>query len=151
MVGSVAGMTVNGGLTVETELDPELKQRLLFRRAFTVTALNPKSIAFFVAFLPQFVNPTVPPGAQLIVLGTTFLVALTGDRDVAPFLMPTAAAALLLATSFRKSNQVLAMRNSYHGRSFTAVALTSHRAWSPTGYSGLNVQYVQGPYKANSI
>ena len=27
--------------------------------------------------------------------------------------------ALLLATSYRKSNQVLAMRNSYHGRSFT--------------------------------
>jgi 4-aminobutyrate aminotransferase len=45
---------------------------------------------------------------------------------------------------------VLALRNSYHGRSFTAVALTSHRSWSPTGYSGLNVQYVQGPYKVRS-
>ncbi|MGI9528909.1 MAG: aspartate aminotransferase family protein [Acidimicrobiia bacterium] len=59
-------------------------------------------------------------------------------------------AAMLMATSYRRSNQVLALRNSYHGRSFTAVALTAHRAWSPTGYSGLNVQYVQGPYKVRS-
>jgi 4-aminobutyrate aminotransferase len=48
-------------------------------------------------------------------------------------------AALLLATSYRRSNQVLAMRNSYHGRSFTAVAVTSHRSWSPTSYTGINV------------
>ena len=47
-------------------------------------------------------------------------------------------AALLLATSYRKSNQIIALRNSYHGRSFTAIAITSHRSWSPTGYSGLN-------------
>ena len=59
-------------------------------------------------------------------------------------------AAMLMATSFKRSNQVLALRNSYHGRSFTTVALTSHRAWSPTGYSGLNVHYVQGPYKIRS-
>ncbi|MBN2397698.1 MAG: LysE family translocator [Deltaproteobacteria bacterium] len=45
-----------------------------FKSAFIVTALNPKGIAFFVAFLPQFVNPraSVPP--QLIILGATFLV-----------------------------------------------------------------------------
>ena len=29
--------------------------------------------------------------------------------------------ALLLATAHRRSNQILAMRNSYHGRSFSAV------------------------------
>ena len=45
--------------------------------------------------------------------------------------------AILLATSYRKSNQVLAMRNSYHGRSFTAQAITSHAAWSSTSLSGL--------------
>ena len=38
--------------------------------------------------------------------------------------------AILLATSYRKSNQVLAMRNSYHGRSFTAQDITSHSSWS---------------------
>lgn len=46
---------------------------LLFRRSFIVTALNPKSIAFFVAFLPQFIDPQQAVFAQLIVLGGTFL------------------------------------------------------------------------------
>ena len=58
--------------------------------------------------------------------------------------------ALLLATVHRKSNQVLAMRNSYHGRSFTAQAITSHRSWSATSTSGLDVHFVQGPYRLRS-
>ncbi len=59
-------------------------------------------------------------------------------------------AAILLATTYRRSNQVLAMRNSYHGRSFTAVAVTSHRSWSPTSLSGINVNFVQGAYPLRS-
>jgi threonine/homoserine/homoserine lactone efflux protein len=51
--------------------------RSLFSSAFIVTALNPKSIAFFVAFLPQFVNPAAPLRLQLVILGTTFLVMAT--------------------------------------------------------------------------
>ncbi|MEM8707704.1 MAG: aminotransferase class III-fold pyridoxal phosphate-dependent enzyme [Actinomycetota bacterium] len=58
--------------------------------------------------------------------------------------------ALLLATSYRQSNQVLAMRNSYHGRSFTAQAITSHSSWSSTSISGLDVHFVQGAYKLRS-
>ena len=58
--------------------------------------------------------------------------------------------ALLLATYYRKSNEVLAMRNSYHGRSFTTQAITSHRSWSNTAVSGLSVNFVQGPYKLRS-
>jgi threonine/homoserine/homoserine lactone efflux protein len=49
----------------------------LWRRAFIVTALNPKSIAFFVAFLPQFVVHGQPLLPQLTVLGITFLVLAT--------------------------------------------------------------------------
>src|ERR1700727_4101041 len=37
--------------------------------------------------------------------------------------------ALLLATAARRSSQVLALRNSYHGRSFGAVAITGNRSW----------------------
>ncbi len=37
--------------------------------------------------------------------------------------------ALMLATAARRSNQVLAMRGSYHGRSFGAVAITGNLAW----------------------
>ena len=45
----------------------------LFRRAFIVTALNPKSIAFFVAFLPQFVRMQDHVVEQFFILGATFL------------------------------------------------------------------------------
>ena len=45
----------------------------LFRRSYIVTALNPKSIAFFVAFLPQFVDPGRAAFTQLAILGATFL------------------------------------------------------------------------------
>ncbi|GGV36200.1 aminotransferase [Streptomyces longisporoflavus] len=64
--------------------------------------------------------------------------------------------ALLLATSYRRSNQILAMRNSYHGRSFTAVGITGNNAWSPTSLSPLQTLYVhggvrsRGPYAALS-
>ncbi|MFV0126997.1 aspartate aminotransferase family protein [Streptomyces sp. HMX112] len=52
--------------------------------------------------------------------------------------------ALLLATAHRRSGQILAMRNSYHGRSFSAVSVTGNRAWSPTGLSPLQTLYVHG-------
>lgn len=42
--------------------------------AFAVTALNPKSILFFVAFVPQFITPAAPLVPQMLVIGTTFLV-----------------------------------------------------------------------------
>ncbi len=53
-------------------------------------------------------------------------------------------AALLLATAYRRSHQVLAMRNSYHGRSFSAVGITGNRSWSPTSLSPLQTLYVHG-------
>lgn len=56
---------------------PETSGKALFKSAFIVTALNPKSIAFFVAFLPQFVNPSAPLPTQLTILGATFLVMAT--------------------------------------------------------------------------
>ena len=59
-------------------------------------------------------------------------------------------AALMIATSARRSNQILAMRNSYHGRSFTTIAITAQRAWSPTSISGLSVNFVQGGYRLRS-
>ena len=47
--------------------------RALIGRAFAVTAVNPKGIAFFVAFLPQFVDPAHPAIPQFLILGATFL------------------------------------------------------------------------------
>ncbi len=56
---------------------PNLRQRgrarAMFANAFAVTALNPKSIVFFVAFVPQFVDPASPALPQFVVLEATFL------------------------------------------------------------------------------
>jgi 4-aminobutyrate aminotransferase len=59
-------------------------------------------------------------------------------------------AALMLATVARRSNQILALRNSYHGRSFTTIAITAQRSWSPTSVSGMSVNYVHGGYRLRS-
>lgn len=45
----------------------------LFLNTYIVTALNPKGIIFFVAFLPQFVSPQGDVTTQLWVLATTFV------------------------------------------------------------------------------
>jgi len=46
----------------------------MFWKACLVTALNPKSIVFFVAFVPQFVDPVRPAFQQFAILEATFLV-----------------------------------------------------------------------------
>ena len=43
-------------------------------RGFIVAITNPKSIAFFTAFLPQFVDATLPAGHQLLVMCVTSLI-----------------------------------------------------------------------------
>lgn len=58
--------------------------------------------------------------------------------------------ALMLTTQFRKSNQVLALRGSYHGKSHSAVAITGQRSWSATSLSPFQVTYVHGGYKLRS-
>jgi threonine/homoserine/homoserine lactone efflux protein len=45
----------------------------MLAHAWLVTALNPKSLTFFVAFLPQFLDPRVDFVTQMIVFEATFL------------------------------------------------------------------------------
>ena len=52
--------------------------------------------------------------------------------------------ALLLATAARRSSQVLALRNSYHGRSFGAVAITGNRSWKSSQLAPFSVHYLHG-------
>lgn len=47
--------------------------RSLLKRSYIVTALNPKGIAFFGAFLPHFIDPLKPAVPQFLLLGATFL------------------------------------------------------------------------------
>lgn len=58
--------------------------------------------------------------------------------------------ALLLATQARRSTQVLAIRNSYHGRSFAAMGITGIRGWSASALSPVQVSYVYGGYRYRS-
>ncbi|MEU4805887.1 aspartate aminotransferase family protein [Actinosynnema sp. NPDC023587] len=58
--------------------------------------------------------------------------------------------ALMLATGFRRSDQVLALRNSYHGRSFASMAVTGNRSWSASSLSPLRVSWVHGGYRYRS-
>ena len=51
----------------------DISPRSLFKSSFIVTALNPKGIAFFVAFLPQFISHHEPVFKQLLLLGGIFL------------------------------------------------------------------------------
>ncbi len=56
-------------------------------------------------------------------------------------------AALLLAMTRRTSHEVLALRNSYHGRSFATMGITGNRGWSASAHSPVNVSYVHGGYR----
>jgi len=47
--------------------------RRLFGRGFLVSLTNPKTLLFYGAFLPQFIDPQQPMMAQLLLLSVTFL------------------------------------------------------------------------------
>jgi threonine/homoserine/homoserine lactone efflux protein len=52
----------------------------LYGRGLLVCLSNPKTLAFFAAFLPQFIDRSRPVGPQLLVLSVTFMVlAILGD------------------------------------------------------------------------
>jgi threonine/homoserine/homoserine lactone efflux protein len=57
-----------------SEKDKHQASREILRNAYVTTALNPKSIVFFLAFMPQFMDPELPLLSQAIVLGGTFFV-----------------------------------------------------------------------------
>lgn len=46
----------------------------VFRQGFVVNALNPKTAVFFLAFVPQFVDPSRGTAAQILLLSGLFIV-----------------------------------------------------------------------------
>jgi threonine/homoserine/homoserine lactone efflux protein len=59
--------------------EPERRGRAL-ATGFVVGVTNPKTIVFFVAFLPQFTSESAPAGPQLAMLGLVFgALAITSD------------------------------------------------------------------------
>lgn len=76
----------------------------LFANTYLVTALNPKGIVFFVAFLPQFINPNVSVTRQLWVLALTFVAMATLNATLYATFAGTARKALASPRSQRYFN-----------------------------------------------
>ncbi|WP_153101552.1 LysE family translocator [Paraburkholderia hayleyella] len=53
--------------------------RRIFVHAYAVTALNPKSLIFFVAFVPQFIDPHTAITPQIVVFEATFVLLATAN------------------------------------------------------------------------
>lgn len=51
----------------------EPRGRVFAMRGFLVAVTNPKTIAFFTAFLPQFIDPSLPVGFQIFVMSMASL------------------------------------------------------------------------------
>lgn len=70
-------------------VDPSLPEAAashsrLYLQGFVVAATNPKTLLFYAAFLPQFIDPTGQVGLQMLVLCVVFLcIALTFDSSYA--------------------------------------------------------------------
>ena len=65
-------MLRSGGVP-ESKARPPASLWRLFRAAMLVNILNPKVALFFLAFLPQFVDPAAPvPALQILCLGLWF-------------------------------------------------------------------------------
>jgi len=52
---------------------PRMPARAVFRNAVVVTSLNPKTIVFFIAFVPQFIRPDGALMPQFSILIATFV------------------------------------------------------------------------------
>ncbi|WP_018631418.1 LysE family translocator [Neomegalonema perideroedes] len=64
---------VSGGEAVAEREAAQESSLKIFAHLYLVTALNPKSLLFFMAFLPQFLNPAAPLWPQLLIFEATFL------------------------------------------------------------------------------
>lgn len=55
-------------------------------------------------------------------------------------------AAFLIATLSRSSNEIIALRHSYHGRSFATINASGQQSWRSSTLSPLQTHYVGNPY-----
>lgn len=63
-----------GGAMQATPRTDKVSALKMVAHAWIVTALNPKGITFFVAFLPQFLDPAADFWMQMLMFEATFLV-----------------------------------------------------------------------------
>jgi 4-aminobutyrate aminotransferase len=115
--------------------------------------------------VPEVVDAIRTQAGRLLHSSTLYLVrpmielaerisALSGIPDAKVFFVNSGSeandTALQLCCTARRSNQVLALRYSYHGRSFASMATTGLRTWSASSLTPVNVAYVHGGYRLRS-
>ncbi len=98
-------------------VDVPTSGRVNFSRGVLVALSNPKTIAFFTAFLPQFIDPSLPAGRQLVVMCTvSILLASLSDAGWA------------VASGFGRAWLLSPARAKWLGR-FSGLVLISGGAW----------------------
>jgi 4-aminobutyrate aminotransferase len=77
------------------------------------------------------------------------LAPISGEKKVFFTVSGTEAneAALLFAISYRGSSEIIALRSSYHGRSFATMGITGQSAWKSTARAPFEVRYAPNPYQ----
>jgi threonine/homoserine/homoserine lactone efflux protein len=92
--------------TLEEALPLARSRQAMLVHAWLVTALNPKGIVFFVAFLPQFLDPARPATPQMVVLGGTFLVMAVVNAGLYALAAATMRGAMQRPSLIRAVNRV---------------------------------------------
>ena len=90
-------------LTVESAIALDSRWKL-FANTWLITALNPKGIVFFVAFLPQFIDASIPTGPQLWILSATFVLLATLNAALYAIFAVSARRLLLSPEAQRRFN-----------------------------------------------
>jgi threonine/homoserine/homoserine lactone efflux protein len=94
---------------------PEPTLTRTYRQGVVVNILNPKTALFFLAFLPQFVDPDASVRPQLAVLGATFVVIALSTDLIWALAAGTAGAVL------RRSRTFLRVQRYVSGTVFVAL------------------------------
>jgi threonine/homoserine/homoserine lactone efflux protein len=90
----------------EAEAEDGKSQLSVFGHVYAVTALNPKSIVFFVAFLPQFLDLSRPVAGQMAVFEASFLVLAFINASLYALLASAARGAIRKPRVQRAANRV---------------------------------------------
>ncbi len=93
----------------------------IFGQGVVTQLLNPKVVVFFVAFLPQFLNPARPIAPQVAALGVVY-VAIAVAVDVTYVLTASAVAKRLMSSALARRRTGQASAVTYVALGVTAAA-----------------------------
>jgi threonine/homoserine/homoserine lactone efflux protein len=89
------------------EVSRDLDMRRVFRQGIVVNVLNPKTALFFLAFLPQFVDPAHPAAPQIALLGLIWIAFGLLSDSVYAVLAGTVGGALRGSQTFAKAQRIV--------------------------------------------